>query len=127
MKVLIIDDSVFSQKVEVNLIKKFLDDDGDIEFFCANDGQEGWAKYKEIQPDYIFVDLLMPNLNGRELIKLIKADHADAKIVVVSADVQKSIKEEIEAYNVMLFVNKPFNEDKAQFVCNMIRNDRDGR
>lgn len=121
VKILIVDDSVFSQKMTASIIKKNLDN---VEISFANDGQEGFIKYKEIKPDYIFLDLLMPKLNGKELIMLIKEYNNDAKIIVISADVQKNVREEIEAYNIMSFINKPFNGEKAQLVCEMIRNDK---
>lgn len=118
LKILIVDDSVFSQKITSNFIKKFLIN---VEFFFANNGKDGFIKYKNIKPDYIFIDLLMPEVNGKQLLKLIKELDNDAKIFVVSADVQKGVKEEIESYNIMSFVNKPFNEEKAKRVCDMIR------
>lgn len=121
IKVLIVDDSVFSQKITANLIKSFLNN---VEFFFANDGEEGLVKYKDIKPNYIFVDLLMPKLNGKELIKLIKKYNNNAKIIVLSADIQKSVRKEIELYNIMTFINKPFNEEKSHFICEMIRNDK---
>lgn len=121
MKILIVDDSKFSQKTTCNLLNKFLND---VEFFFANDGEEGFKKYKEIEPNYIFVDLLMPKINGQELIKLIKEYNNESSIIVISADVQKNIREEIASYNIMSFINKPFNEEKAMFICNMIRNDK---
>lgn len=121
IKILIVDDSNFSQRIIANLIKKFLDDDIDIYF--ANDGQEGLEAYKRINPDYVFVDLLMPNMSGKEMIELIKKFKADAKIVVASADVQKSVKEDIESLGIISFINKPFNEEKAKIICDMIRND----
>ena len=43
MKVLIVDDSIFSQKTTANLIGKLLDD---VEIFFAKDGEEGFIKYK---------------------------------------------------------------------------------
>ena len=121
VKVLIVDDSIFSQKTTANLIRKFLDD---VEIFFAKDGEEGFIKYKNIKPDYTFIDLLMPKMNGQELIKLIKEFNNDAKVFVVSADVQKSVRAEMEAYNVMAFINKPFNEEKAQLVCELIRKEK---
>lgn len=121
LKVLIVDDSIFSQKTTANLIGKLLDD---VEIFFAKDGEEGFIKYKNIKPDYTFIDLLMPKINGQELLKLIKEFNNDAKVFVVSADVQKSVREEMEAYNVMAFINKPFNEEKAQLVCEMIRKEK---
>lgn len=121
IKILIVDDSNFSQKITANLLKKYLPDS---ELYFANNGQEGYDKYKEINPDYLFVDLLMPNLNGKEMISLVKEYHSEAKIIVVSADVQKTVREEVEQLGVMYFLNKPFNDEKAIFICGMIRIDR---
>lgn len=120
IKVLIVEDSVFSQKITAKLIKEIMNN---VEIFFANNGQEGYEKYKEIKPDYILLDLLMPKLNGIEVIKLIKEDDKDAKIIVISADIQKEVREEIDEYNIMLFLNKPFNKEKAQLVCSMMGND----
>lgn len=121
LKILIVDDSNFSQKIISNLLKSFLDN---AEFFFASDGREGFRKYKEIKPKYVFVDLLMPNINGKELIKLIKEYDASCKIIVISADVQKNVREDMESYNIMYFINKPFNQEKAKFICDKIRNDK---
>lgn len=120
IKILIVDDSNFSQRITANLIKKFLDN---IDIYFANDGQEGLEAYKRTNPDYVFVDLLMPNMSGKEMIELIKKFRADAKIIVASADVQKSVKEDVESLGIISFINKPFNEEKAKIVCHMIRND----
>jgi two-component system chemotaxis response regulator CheY len=120
LKILIVDDSIFSQKIIANLIKSILTD---VEISFANDGEEGFIKYKNIQPDYIFLDLLMPKLNGKELLILIRELNNDAKIFILSADVQKSVRDEMEKYNLMAFINKPFNEEKAQLVCEMMRKD----
>lgn len=120
MKLLIVDDSKFSQIITSNLIKNLIKD---IEISFANDGEMGYTMYKQIEPDYLIVDLLMPNLNGKELIKLIKEYDKDSKIFVVSADVQKNVKEEIESYGIMGFINKPFNEEKAKFICDIIKGD----
>lgn len=122
MKILIVDDSKFSQIVTSNFIKDFFED---IEIILASDGEEGFNKYKEIRPDYVFIDLLMPNVNGKELIKLIKEYDKSSKILVISADVQKSVKEDIEAYGIMKFINKPFNEEKAKLVYEIIKGDID--
>ncbi|GAA0726931.1 hypothetical protein GCM10008905_23950 [Clostridium malenominatum] len=120
MKLLIVDDSSFSQIVTSKLIKNFFED---IDIILANDGEDGFKKYTEIKPDYVFVDLLMPKLNGHGLIKLIKEYDKNAKIFVISADVQNSVKKEMEAYEIKSFINKPFNEEKAKLVFDIIKGD----
>lgn len=118
IKVLIVDDSVFSQKVLANSIKKFM---GDMEISFASDGEEGLRCYKELNPDFVFLDLLMPKISGQDLIPLIQAYDSAAKIFVVSADVQKNIREEIEQYHILAFVNKPLSDEKTQSICNMMK------
>ncbi|MBU5334213.1 response regulator transcription factor [Anaerocolumna aminovalerica] len=117
-KVLIVDDSVFSQKIAANLIKKYM---GDVELSFANDGEEGIELYEKLKPDFVITDLLMPKLSGQELIRLIKAHDKFAEIIVISADVQKNIREEVEAYNILAFLNKPLQDEKAQLICNLMR------
>lgn len=117
-KVLIVDDSVFSQKIAANLIKKYM---GDVELSFANDGEEGIELYEKLKPDFVITDLLMPKLSGQELIRRIKAHDKFAEIIVISADVQKNIREEVEAYNILAFLNKPLQDEKAQLICNLMR------
>ncbi|SHN84964.1 response regulator [Desulfitobacterium chlororespirans] len=123
MKILIVDDSVFSQKINAQYIRMFLKD---AEIAFANDGLEGLERYKELQPDYVFLDLLMPKLHGKELLNLIKQYDHNARIVVISADIQKNVREEISQYGILQFINKPFNEEKARTICELIRDDYDG-
>lgn len=123
MKILIVDDSKFSQIVTSKHIKELFED---IEIIFASDGEEGFKKYKDLKPDYAFIDLLMPKVNGKELIKLIKEYDKDAKLFVISADVQKNVKDEIESYGIMAFINKPFNEEKARLIFNIIKGDQNG-
>jgi CheY-like chemotaxis protein len=118
MKILVVDDSVFSQKITCNLMKGLLTD---TEFIVAGDGEEGLEKYKAIQPDYLFVDLLMPKLDGKELIRLVKEIDSTAKIIVISADVQKNVREELEKADILAFINKPLNEDKAKLISALIK------
>lgn len=117
VKILIVDDSVFSQKVTANLLRKYIKD---AEFYFANDGQDGFNKYKETNPDYVFLDLLMPKVSGLELMHMLKKYDENTKIFVLSADVQKNVREEIDAFNVMSFINKPLNDEKTQLICKMM-------
>ncbi len=71
----------------------------------------------------MFVDLLMPNVSGQQLIKLIKEYDKNSNIFVISADVQKNVREEIESYGVIQFINKPFTDEKVKLVTKIIKGD----
>lgn len=124
MKILIVDDSKFSQLIAEKLIKKLYEN---VEFIFASNGQEGFEKYKEYNPDYSFIDLLMPIINGQELVKLIKEYDKLAKIFILSADVQKNVRYEMETYGIMGFINKPFDEEKAKQIFDIIEGERNAR
>ena len=117
LKLLIVDDSKFTQKVEGNLFKEVIPD---LEIYFANDGKEGVQKYIEINPDLTIVDLLMPNMTGMELLKEIKDIDKDAKLVVVSADVQEKVKQEAYDLGALVFVNKPMNKGKIEQILNIV-------
>jgi len=117
LKLLIVDDSKFTQKVEGNLFKEVVPN---LEIYFANDGKEGVQKYIEINPDLTIVDLLMPNMTGMELLKEIKDIDEDAKMVVVSADVQEKVKQEAYDLGALAFVNKPINKAKIEEILNIV-------
>ncbi len=124
MKILIVDDSQFSQLIVQKLIKQLYED---VEFIFASNGQDGFEKYKGHNPDYSFIDLLMPVINGQQLVKLIKEYDKSAKLFILSADVQKNVRHEMDAYGIMGFINKPFDEQKAKWVFNTIEGEKDAR
>jgi two-component system, chemotaxis family, chemotaxis protein CheY len=119
---LIVDDSVFSQKVTAHLLQEAWPDK-DLKISFASNGEEGLKAFRTLKPDFIFVDLLMPKLSGTDLIKAIQQE-GNSGIIVVTADVQKSVREEMEAQKILAFVNKPLNREKMRLLCDrMIRND----
>jgi len=49
----------------------------------ANDGYEAVKKVKEFRPDIVMMDITLPNINGIEATRLIKAEQSDIKVVVL--------------------------------------------
>ena len=49
----------------------------------AADGEAGFVKAKEFQPDLILLDVMMPKMNGLELIKKLKEDERTRNIILV--------------------------------------------
>ncbi|MEG3956952.1 PAS domain S-box protein [Microcoleus sp. herbarium2] len=83
-KIVVIDDKWANRSVISNLLSPI-----GFEVSEANDGQQGWEKILEVQPDLIVTDLLMPEVDGFELIKRVRASEnfKDLIIIVSSASV----------------------------------------
>lgn len=107
---LIVDDSAFSRKMIAIYVKKYFPG-ASVEF--ASDGEAGLLKFTEQRPECVFVDLLMPKMGGLDLIRCLK-ERGCEKIVVVSADVQKSVHADVAALGVTAFLNKPLDDKKMQ-------------
>ncbi len=62
-------------------------EDREYEVVKANDGKEGISKLKEGPFDLVFVDLIMPKIDGKQFIRFVRGRYADAgfPIVVMSA------------------------------------------
>lgn len=118
MKILIVEDSMLYRKAIVKYLKKFLPE---AEFTLANDGEAGYQLYQEERPDIIIFDLLMPKMTGQELLTKIRDDDHQTKAVVISADVQKIVKKEMEDLEIIDFINKPFNEEKAEELAKLLK------
>jgi twitching motility two-component system response regulator PilG len=69
LKVMVIDDSKTIRRTAETLLKK----EG-CEVVTANDGFEALAKISDTQPDLIFVDIMMPRLDGHQTCSVIKSN-----------------------------------------------------
>lgn len=120
MKILVIDDSMLYQKLNVNYLKEQLPD---ADFYVGSNGLEGYDLYLKEAPDYILLDLLMPIMDGMEFLQLLKEKHPDTKtkVFVVSADVQKIVRDEVSSLGAIKFINKPFSPEKAMELAEIIR------
>ena len=69
-KILIIDDDVdFAEMVKLNL-----EEECPYQVLVENDGSRAYEAVRTIKPDFIFLDVMMRNMNGRDIWKQIKAD-----------------------------------------------------
>lgn len=118
MKILMVEDSQFVQNVTSRLIRQHFPD---VHILTAGDGETGYMMFHSEKPDIVFTDLLMPKLTGQEMIKLVKRDDPHARIIVLSADVQKITKDELETLGILAFINKPLDAEKAERLINILK------
>lgn len=117
MKVLIMDDSLYVLKTVVKAIKQQLPD---AEIETASNGKDGLDVYKTFKPDFIITDLLMPQICGQDVIREVRKEDKTTRIIVISADVQISTKLEVSEYDILQFINKPINDEKAKLLIDIM-------
>ena len=117
MNILVIDDSIFVRQ----FMKKYLIElKPEIEINYAATGEEGYQVYTEKKPSLIITDLLMPGMGGQAFIEAVRKTDNQTKIVVLSADIQKSVKEEIMSIGISAFLNKPITRENLVTISNLI-------
>ena len=75
----------------------------------AIDGSEGLEKWKSLNPDLVFLDVLMPGFSGPQLLKEIGASKGSAIVILMSAYSGEHNMETAQAMGANLFVPKPFD------------------
>ncbi|MEE8441272.1 MAG: response regulator [Spirochaetia bacterium] len=74
----------------------------------ATNGREALDLYESYQPDFVTLDITMPQLNGMEALELLIRAFPDAKVVIVSAVGQKQMVFQAIAKGAKDFIIKPF-------------------
>ncbi len=77
---LIVDDSAVDRKLVGGLLKGFQD----VKLEYAVDGEAALARLQEGEIDVILTDLIMPNVDGMELLRRVQLTHADVPVVLMT-------------------------------------------
>ncbi|MCI9598010.1 MAG: response regulator [Firmicutes bacterium] len=107
-KILIVDDAAFMRM----MVKDTLTKGGYTDVTEAVDGADAVAKFKEISPDLVIMDITMPNMDGLEALKAIKAENGAANVVMCSAMGQESMVIDAIKSGAKDFIVKPFKPDR---------------
>ena len=107
-KILTADDAAFMRKV----IKDTLSKNGFSDIVEAVDGADAVAKYDECNPDLVILDITMPNMDGLEALKAIKAKNPAANVVMCSAMGQEAMVIDAIQSGAKDFIVKPFKPDR---------------
>ena len=103
-KILLVDDSKFQRKC----MSRMLCDLGH-EVIQAENGEMGLQMVKSDKPEIVITDLLMPVMDGIGLLRGLKEENCTIPVVVVTADIQESSKQECLQLGAKAFLNKPHN------------------
>ena len=118
-KILIVDDE---QDIVESL--KFVLETADYTCYCAYNGEDGLRLAKELVPDLIILDVMMPKINGYKISRLLKFDkkYKDIPILMVTARSQEEDKLIGEETGADEYITKPFEmEDVVNRVNKYLR------
>ncbi len=108
VSVLVVDDSNVIQFALSNFFKEF-----DFEVFTSNDGLEGIEMARLNKPDVIFLDLMMPNLDGIKMLQVLKVldELKDIPVIVISGNTSRTnVLKAIEA-GATTVLSKPLHKE----------------
>ncbi|KGX88437.1 response regulator [Pontibacillus litoralis] len=108
-KVLIVDDAAFMRM----MIKDILTKNGYDVVGEAQDGNEAVAKYKELTPDLVTMDITMPEKDGITALKEIKEENGNAVIIMCSAMGQQAMVIDAIQAGAKDFIVKPFQAERV--------------
>ena len=108
-KVLLVDDDVDI----VEMINRALEEDGRFEVKIAANGFDAGMMVKEYRPDLIVLDVMLPDINGKEVCQRVRKDHAaeDVKIICISGMVEEDKIQELRLSGADDFMGKPFDAE----------------
>jgi two-component system chemotaxis response regulator CheY len=108
---LIVDDSEYIRNLLGVILKK-----ENINVHYAENGAAGMEKFLSVKPDLVFADIIMPGINGLEMLKEIKRANRNAVVIVLtSLSAQTHVTDALEA-GADYYVLKPFTPDKIREV-----------
>ena len=101
--ILVVDDELGSAEV----LSLILEEEG-YRAFCAVNGRQALIQARDVVPDLVIVDFMMPLMNGAEFSRELRADaqFTGTKIILNSGLPEAAIREQFDGYDA--FLRKPF-------------------
>lgn len=110
-KILVVDDEAhITQLIEQAL--EDLEDEG-VELFIATNGEEALTTIEKEKPRLVFLDVMMPKVNGFEVCNTVKNEWKmeDIYIVMLTAKGQELDKQKGKQVGADMYITKPFDPD----------------
>lgn len=109
-KILVGDDSIFARKQIKDVLTKL----GVKNILEASNGKQALQLFEDENPDLVFIDIVMPVMDGNIALECMIAQKPNAKIVVVSSVGSQGQLKRAVAAGVKDFVQKPLKESQIE-------------
>jgi len=114
IKVLVVDDSMLSRVS----IKSMLNNFGITEIIDAADGKQALKHLQMDSPNLMILDLLMPEMDGFQVLKEKQTMENECEVIILSADIQETTVKQALDLGARFFLNKPIKEKELQEILN---------
>ncbi|ACS79182.1 response regulator transcription factor [Maridesulfovibrio salexigens] len=125
-KILVVDDEVHIRMLLEQTLEELEDDHG-VELLTAENGEEGLDCIREECPELVFLDIMMPYMNGYEVCQAVREDPAlsTVKIILLTAKGQEADRKHGLELGAERYMTKPFDPDEILEVAKSILNIED--
>lgn len=109
LKIMVVDDSKTIRRAAETLLEK----EG-CQVIAVVDGYEALVKIKETKPDVVFIDVMMPKLDGYQTCAMIKQNHLFASVPVIMLSSKDGLFDRVRgrASGATRYLTKPFTRDE---------------
>jgi two-component system chemotaxis response regulator CheY len=87
----------------------------------ASNGQDGLALYRELRPDLVFLDMVMPGMTGVEVLRQIRDTNPEAMVVILTAMASRESVIESKEAGAFAYLLKPFQVQQVKAVVNKVK------
>lgn len=115
--ILIVDDALLSRM----MVRKILINHGHVTIE-AKDGEEALWMIKQHQPEFICLDMLIPKLNGIEVLEKLNEENVFIPVVMITADTQQTTRQKCLELGAIAVLNKPAKENQLIDIINSVVN-----
>ncbi|HEX4264568.1 MAG TPA: response regulator [Verrucomicrobiae bacterium] len=114
-KILVVDDSGLARR----LIRKILEELGH-EVEDVSDGAQALERYLLNHHDAVVLDLLMHGMYGVDVLQKLKELNPDLPVIIATADIQRTTREEVKQSGAAAMINKPVTKDQLAEVLEVV-------
>ena len=110
-KLLIVDDEAHIRMLIEQTLEEL--EDSDVEFLTADNGEKALEIIRNEKPNLVFLDVMMPKMNGMEVCRRVKKELAlnDVYVILLTAKGQELDKQKGQEVGADLYMTKPFDPE----------------
>jgi CheY-like chemotaxis protein len=114
-KILVVDDSGLARR----LVKQYVEELGHT-VEEAIDGTQALERYVLNRHDAVILDMVMHGMYGVEVLTKLRELNPELRVIVLTADIQKSTRDQVKAAGAVAMINKPVKREELVAVLNNV-------